>query len=123
MIHINNNDCPICFEKNLKWNIDIGKSDMHMFKCGHGTCKSCFIKLKNLQEDFSCPCCRAGEQLYYKGFSLEEKCKWTTFSEWYNEYEIFIKAGSANNVVHNSIFGKQHLRLIRENRKIKQNLK
>ena len=120
MIHIENNECPICLDENLEWNLNICKSDMHMFKCGHGTCKSCFIKLKNSREDFRCPCCYATEQVHYAGFQSETTEKWTTFSEWYNDYEIFIKAGSAKNVIKNTTFGKQLLRLVKESKKIKK---
>ena len=111
MIHIENNQCPICLKNDLVWNLNISKSDMQMFKCGHGTCKDCYRKLKNQQEDqqekFSCPSCK----IYTIGNT------WTTFSEWYGEYEIFIKAGSANKLVKNTSFGKQLLRLIKESRK------
>ena len=120
MIHISGNECPICLTEDLKWNIDIYKSDMHMFKCGHGTCKSCYKKLINTTKEFACPSCRTDEQYYYNRFCSREINKWTTFSQWYSEYEIFIKAGAANNVVKNSIYGKQLIRLIKENRKIKK---
>ena len=45
--------------------------------------------------------------------------KWITFAEWYNEFEIFITAGCGKNVVKNSAFGKQLMRLIRETKKKK----
>ena len=120
MIHISGNECPICLTEDLNWNINICKSDMHMFKCGHGTCKSCYIKLINTTKEFACPCCRTNEQYYYNSICSIETNKWTTFSEWYSEYEIYIKTGTANNVVKNSSFGKQLLRLIKENRKNKK---
>ena len=116
MIHIKDNQCPICLTEELKWNIDICKSDMQMFKCGHGTCKTCYTNLIKTQEEFSCPCCRGREQLHMVAFCSQEKGKWTTFAEWFNEYEIFIKSGSANNIVQNTNFGKQLLRLMKEAR-------
>ena len=36
-----------------------------------------------------------------------------TFSEWFGEYEIFIMNGCGKNVIRNSNFGKQLLRLKR----------
>jgi hypothetical protein len=111
MIHIEENKCPSCLKNGLRWNLNICKSDMQMFKCGHGMCIDCYRKQKNeqknKQENFSCPSCK----IYTIGDSPE------TFSEWYSEYEIFIKAGSANKLVKNTSFGKQLLRLIKESRK------
>ena len=89
MIHIKNNQCPICLNENLKWNLNIKKSDMHMFKCGHGTCKECYNTLISTSE-FSCPCCRATSQAYTTGFNSSEINQWNTFAEWYQEYDIFI---------------------------------
>lgn len=117
MIHIENNKCPVCLKDGLSWHLDICKSDMQMFKCGHGICKDCYIKLRNSQSEFSCPYCRENSQVNSIEFGYDKREKWTTFAEWYNEYEIFIKAGVANNVVKNTNFGKQLLRLIKENRK------
>ena len=115
MIHIENNQCPICLKDGLGWNLNICKSDMQMFACGHGTCKDCYRKLKNQQEDrqekFSCPSCK----ICIIGNTA------ITCSEWYGEYEIFIRAGSANKLVKKSSFGKQLLRLIKESRKSTKN--
>ena len=115
MIHNSKNTCPICLNDDLKWNIDIYKSDMQMFKCGHGTCKICYLNLQNSNsEQFSCPICRAGKQVYSSGFLTAKTEKWTTFAEWYNDYEIYIHAGLAKNIIKNSLFGKQLLRLYKE---------
>ena len=119
-IHLKNNECPICLETDKKWNINICKSDMHLFKCGHGTCKSCFNKLKTTEVGFSCPLCRDEGQQYYLNFQSNKRGSWLTFADWYNEFEIFIKAGAANNVVQNTNFGRQLLRLIKESKNIKQ---
>ena len=91
-----------------------------MFRCGHGTCKSCYIKLQNGAIGFSCPLCRGHEQLYTTGFLTENTAtmKWTTFAEWYNDYEIYITAGVAKNIIKNSVFGKQLLRLYKEGNKL-----
>lgn len=114
MIHIKNNQCPICLNENLKWNLNIKKSDMHMFKCGHGTCKECYNTLISTSE-FSCPCCRATSQAYTTGFNSSEINQWNTFAEWYQEYDIFIRSGAANNILKTTNFGKQLRRLIKEN--------
>ena len=119
MIHNNNNTCPICLTDNLKWNLNICKSDLQMFKCGHGTCKECYIKLKNMDTGFSCPCCREKEQKFLLHFGCNKNEKWTTFSEWYNDYEIFITSGQAKNVIKNSSFGKQLIRLYKEDKRQK----
>jgi hypothetical protein len=123
MIHIKNNECPICMTEDLDWNINIHRSDMHLFKCGHGTCKSCFNSLRSTTVGFCCPLCRDSGQQHYLNFQSNKQGMWLTFAEWYSEYEIFIKAGAANNVVHNSSFGKQLLRLIRESKKQKKRTK
>ena len=120
MIHIKHNECPICLERNLGWHIDIGKSDMHMFRCGHGTCKSCFNTLRSTTTGFSCPLCRDSGQQHYLNFQSNKRGMWLTFAEWYNEYEIYIKAGSAHNIIRNSNFGKQLLRLIKESKRSKK---
>lgn len=117
-VHITDNICSICLTENLKWHIDICKSDMQMFKCGHGTCKSCYVKLKNVSAEFSCPLCRSQSQLHATGFLTSKTEKWTTFEEWYNDYEIYIKAGAAHNVIKNTAFGKQLTRLYKENKNI-----
>jgi hypothetical protein len=114
MIHVKDNQCPICLTDNLCCNLDIQKSDMQMFKCGHGTCKSCYTKWKTSKTEFTCPTCREIGQSYSNGFGLESSEKWDTFAEWYNHWEVFIKAGSANNIIKHSSFGKQLLRLVKE---------
>lgn len=119
-IHIKNNECPICLEKNLGWDLDICKSDMHMFKCGHGTCKACFNTMRSTTQGFSCPMCRDTGQEHYLNFMSNRQGMWLTFAEWYNEYEIYIKAGAAKNIIYNSSFGKQLLRLAKESRKKKK---
>ena len=114
MIHIENNTCPICLTDNLKWNLHISNSDMHMFKCGHGACKKCFPKLKE-KGAFQCPMCREEGQKHY--INMDGSKEWITFSEWFGEYEIFIMNGCAKNVIRNSNFGKQLLRLKKESKK------
>ena len=101
---------------------------MEMFKCGHGTCKECYQKIieesknsllvgfKGCPLSFSCPLCRGDEQQHIIGFLADQTGSWTTFSEWYSDYEIYIKSGVAKNVVKNSTFGRQLLRLVRETR-------
>lgn len=116
-INITGNTCPICLNENLKWNLNICKSDMQMFKCGHGTCKECYRNLRNSTEEFFCPCCRETEQLHTVGFCTNQLEKWTTFAEWYNEYEIYITTGAAKNIIKNTAFGKQLLRIRKECRK------
>lgn len=120
VIHLKNNECPICLETDKNWNINIYKSDMHLFKCGHGTCKCCFNKLRATESGFSCPLCRDEGQKYYLNFQSNQQGMWLTFAEWYSEYEIFIKSGSANNIIHNTMFGKQLLRLIKESKNKKK---
>lgn len=113
MIHIENNTCPVCLNDNLSWNLNICKSDMHMFKCGHGTCKTCLPKLRECGA-FQCPMCKDEGQKHY--IDADNKNEWITFAEWYNEWEIYIKAGCAKNVIKNSTFGKQLRRLIKESK-------
>ena len=123
MIHIKNNKCPICLNENLSWHINISKSDMHMFKCGHGTCKSCYTKLNNSAKQFACPLCREPGQAFGVAdvnlYQENGRCEWKTFAEWYNEYEIYIKSGAAKNVINNTTFGLQLKRLSKEARKVK----
>lgn len=93
---------------------------MEMFKCGHGTCKDCYRKIApstGCLLSFSCPLCRGDEQQHTIGFLTGETGNWTTFAEWYSEFEVYIKSGVANNIVKNSTFGQQLLRLLRESRK------
>ena len=114
MISITDNTCPICLKDGLKWNLNIRYSDVQMFKCGHGTCKECYREMQNKISEFSCPCCRGHEQHYKDRFGSDETNKWTTFAEWYNEFEIYIRAGAGANLVKNTEFGKQLLRLRKE---------
>jgi hypothetical protein len=123
MINIEHNTCPVCLTDELSWDLNHNKSQVEMFKCGHGTCKDCYKQLRMKTDCFSCPLCRGDEQLHKIGFLTAETGKWTTFAEWYSDYEIYIKAGSAKNVVKNSTFGQQLLRLIRENKKKNKNKK
>ena len=115
LINRKNNTCPICLTDNLSWNLNYSKTQMEMFKCGHGTCKQCFQKMQQMnrtcEKSFSCPLCREHEQQHTTGFLTKNVGKWTTFAEWYNEFEIYIKSGLANNIIRNSVFGKQLLRL------------
>ncbi len=115
MIHIKGNKCPICLDENLEWNLNICKSQMHMFKCGHGTCKKCLPKLLE-KGAFQCPMCREEGQKHY--INIDGQREWITFSEWFNEYEIFIMSGCAKNVIKNSSFGKQLIRLKRESKRL-----
>ena len=119
MININDNQCPVCLTDGLSWNLNHGVSQMEMFKCGHGTCKDCYRKIApstGCPLSFSCPLCRGDEQQYTIGFLTEGIGKWTTFAEWYSDFELYIKSGVAKNVVKNSTFGKQLLRLMKESR-------
>jgi len=86
-----------------------------MFKCGHGACKSCFPKLKD-KGAFQCPMCREEGQRHY--INMDGSQEWITFSEWFGEYEIYIMNGYAKNVIRNSNFGKQLLRLKKESKSI-----
>ena len=117
MIHIENNTCSICLQEGLSWNLNYSKTEMEMFKCGHGTCKNCYKKMKT-ENSFSCPLCRGDEQQYKIGFLTQTVNKWTTFSEWYDEFDIFIKSGTANNIIKNTTFGQQLYRLMKENKKL-----
>lgn len=112
MLHITNNTCPICLDENLNWNLNIEISDMELFKCGHGVCKECYQKMKNRKEEFRCSLCRDSGQTHTINF--HKLSTWNTFSEWYEEWEIYIKTGNAKNVIKNSSFGKQLIRLKRE---------
>jgi len=118
-INIENNSCPICLTENLSWNLEYYKTQMEMFKCGHGTCKQCLNKMQQQNfkcgNSFSCPLCREHEQQHTSGFFTNNIGKWTTFAEWYNEFEIYIKSGLANNIIRNSVFGKQLLRIMGRN--------
>ena len=121
MIQITDNQCPICMKENLVWNLNYDKTQMEMFKCGHGTCKACYKQLqqtnRSQSKSFSCPLCRGDEQQHTIAFFAKKTETWTTFAEWYGDYEFYIKNGLANNVVRNSTFGKQLLRLVRKNRR------
>ena len=115
MINIKNNTCPICINDNLNWNLNYGKSDIELFRCGHGICKSCY---KKLQKPFKCCLCRDEGQLHTVSINHETN-KWNTFNEWYEEYEMFIKAGCANNIINSSSYGKQLKRLYKQSKKCK----
>lgn len=126
MIKILNNECPICLTTNLCWNLNYKKSDMEMFKCGHGTCKECYKKLNN--DQFRCPICReTGQQHFTNKFTFQsiriEKGiivkSWNTIAEWYDDYEIYIKTENGKNIIKNSVFGKQLIRLIKVQAKVK----
>ena len=119
LIIIENNTCPMCFRKELSWNLHYSKTQMEMFKCGHGTCKQCYrqMKLLNIKQgkSFSCPQCGEHEQLYRSGRLFTNDTKsWTTFAEWFDDWHEYIKQGLVNNVVKNTVFGKQLLRIIKE---------
>ena len=113
MIHLTNNTCCSCGKTNLDWNLNHSVSKIELFKCGHGTCKKCY---QNIRHDFKCPVCNLDGQLHT---APEPKTidKWNTFAEWYAEYSVFIESGCANNIIRHTMFGKQLLRLIKENRK------
>ena len=126
MINIEGNTCPICLISDLNWNLHINKSDVHMFKCGHGTCKSCFIKLNNSSSQFKCPLCREEGQKYKSlipdindtpSYEIKE-CK--TFAEWFDTYEIFITSGAFRNGLKHTNFGTQLIRLIKQSKQNKQ---
>jgi hypothetical protein len=103
LITVKNNECCICHEINLSWNLIYSKSHVEMFKCGHGTCKKCYNRMQQSNQldnkCFSCPLCRAGEQEHTIGFMSSKTEKWTIFAEWYNDFEVYIKSGNANNVI------------------------
>ena len=71
MIKINNNTCPICLTSGLSWNLKYSVTQMEMFKCGHGLCKTCYKELKqkwtnyNYQTDSDCEVINSG-YYYYK---------------------------------------------------------
>ena len=113
MINITDNTCPICLTDNLFWNINYSKSDVEIFKCGHGTCKECYQEIK---KDFKCCLCREVGQEHRISFESESN-KWNTFNEWYSEFEIYIMSGVAQNIIDNSSFGKQLKRLFKKARR------
>ena len=125
LINIENNTCSVCLTENLSWNLHYSKTQMEMFKCGHGTCKECYRKMqqKNIRKNrhFSCPRCGGHEQLHKISFitNTTNIGKWTTFAEWYSEFEIYIQSGLANNIIKNSVFGKQLLRIRDKGRPLK----
>lgn len=110
LVQVKGNQCPICLDENLNWNLKIENSDMFMFGCGHGCCKTCFPKLKE-KEAFTCPCCREDGHHTTISFLGGKRSSWVTFDEWFNEFEIYIMSGCAKNVIKNSPFGKQLIRL------------
>ena len=118
MIHINDNTCHNCQTPNLIWNLNYSVTHMEMFKCGHGLCKKCFLEIKN---DFACPICKEGGQLHTTEENDPERFgKWISFAQWYNEFQIYIESGCATNLILNTAFGQQLLRLIKENKKSKK---
>tara|TARA_R110002072_G_scaffold255576_1_gene414375 strand:- start:354 stop:620 length:267 start_codon:yes stop_codon:yes gene_type:complete len=86
-----------------------------MFKCGHGTCKKCLPKLLE-KGAFQCPMCREEGQKHY--INIDGQREWITFSEWFNEYEIYIMNGCNKNIIKNSNFGKQLIRLKWESKQL-----
>ncbi len=72
MINIENNTCPICLQEDLSWNLNYSKTQIEMFKCGHGTCKVCYQQMQQTNREqnkcFSCPLCREDEQQHTIGF-------------------------------------------------------
>ena len=121
MIHLSNNTCFKCSTNDLIWSLDYTKTDVEMFPCGHGLCKDCYTKLKDPTVEFFCPQCGTGEKKYMNGFKKDSPiCKWATFAVWYDDFEVYILSGKADNILQNTVYGKQLLRLIRENRKIKK---
>ena len=117
MIHLNDNTCYDCKRPGLKWNINYTVTDMEMFKCGHGLCKDCFGKIRN---NFRCPICNEDGQLHTTE-NPENIGTWNSFAEWYDEYKIYIETGYADNIIQHTVFGKQLLRLMKENKKLKKN--
>ena len=118
MIHLKNNTCHNCKMTNLSWSLNHAKTEMEIFKCGHGLCKKCFLAIKN---NFECPICKdTGQEHTAPGPEYIQK--WITLAEWYNEYKIYIESGAATNVLKHTKFGQQLLRLLRENREIKNSL-
>lgn len=115
MIHLFDNDCPCCSKKGLSWNLSYSKSQMELFRCSHGTCKDCFPKI---QDDFECPVCLDKGQSYSSNNLSESTKVWKTFDDWYGDYRVYIESGMANNVVRHTNFGRQLLRLIKENKDI-----
>ena len=109
------NKCPICLVENLSWNIQYKKTQMEMFKCGHGTCKQCYQSLlfhnKKKGICFRCPQCREYDKEYRCSFFTRSLQSWTTFSEWYDDYEIYINSSAGNNIINKSVFGKQLIRI------------
>ena len=112
MIHLENNQCPICLKNNLVWNLNISKSDMQMFKCGHGLCKGCYQK-KNI-DNFSCPSCGESAQLHLAEIMKSGVIECATFAEWYGDFGVYIESGAAKNILKHTNFGRQLLRLIKE---------
>lgn len=115
MIHICGNSCHACSKQNLKWSLNYGKSDIEMFQCGHGQCKECYRNNKVPNEEYLCPICGIGELEYKNGFTKDSPIsKWATFAEWYNNYDIYITSGMANNILRHTIYGRHLIRLMKE---------
>ena len=87
LIKLFNNECPICFTKNLNWHYNANLSEVDVFKCNHFTCKNCYQKLKY---DFNCPICRAEGQFYLKTFGVINEKPWNTLDEWKNDFSSFL---------------------------------
>lgn len=115
MIHIKNNTCNSCQKTNLNWSLNYAKTDMEIFRCGHGLCKKCFSEIKN---NFECPICKDTGQLHTAP-DPEYTKTWISIAEWYNEYQIYIESGCATNILKHTKFGQQLLRLLRENKEEK----
>jgi len=110
-----NNKCPICLVNGLSWNVRYAKTHMEMFKCGHGTCKQCYKQIQILNKkkgiNFTCPLCREYDHEYRSSFFTSSLKSWVTFDEWYDDYEIYINTNVTSNIIKNSVFGKQLLRI------------
>ena len=112
MMHIINNTCPICLDENLNWDLNYSKSKLELFSCGHGVCKKCFIQIS---KNFKCCLCRNEGQQHTANIH-DSSNRWLTFNDWYNDFEIYIKAGSARNIINNTSYGKQLKRLYKESK-------
>jgi hypothetical protein len=120
LVHIYNNICPTCNKNNLTWNLKYSVSQMEMFKCGHGTCKKCYQKTCT---NFTCPVCNKGPLLQSAELMTSKVEKIATFNDWYSQFAIYIENGIAQNIVKNTLFGQQLLRLIKEAKKVKKEKK
>jgi len=89
IIKIKSNTCPICYKENLVWHPLPKSSQVEVFVCKHFTCKECYHRFE--QNKFCCPICRDGGQLYRDSFSSLEVKKWLTISDWYYQWEEYMK--------------------------------